>query len=177
LAVTVFMFPLPTRLEATVLLKLQTFATICSTFVLQTLGVAAFRQGNIITISGVPLAVAEQCSGLRMLTIFCAFAVAMVFLIERPWWDKFIILLSAVPIALVCNIIRITLTGLAFLWVGPENKIVHALVHDWAGLLMMPIAFGLLLLELQILERLTIPIETGQYRPVGGSRYMAAPVR
>ena len=48
-----------------------------------------------------------------MLTIFGALAVAMVFLVERPWWDKFMILLSAVPIALIVNIIRITVHGLA----------------------------------------------------------------
>ena len=33
---------------------------------------------------------------------------------------------------------------------------------------MMPLALGLLWLELQILERLTIPVETMQMRPIGG---------
>jgi exosortase/archaeosortase family protein len=68
------------------------------------------------------LFIADACSGLRMLTIFCALAVAMVFLIERPWWDKFIILLSAVPIALVVNIVRFTVTGLLYMWVGPDSE-------------------------------------------------------
>jgi exosortase/archaeosortase family protein len=75
--------------------------------------VAALRDVRTISISGIPLYVADACSGLRMVTIFCALAVAMVFLIERPWWDKLIILLSAIPIALIVNIVRITLTGLA----------------------------------------------------------------
>ena len=72
------------------------------------MGVAAFRQGNLISVPGADLNIADACSGLRMLTIFLALAVAMVFLVERPWWDKLIILLSAVPIALIVNIIRIT---------------------------------------------------------------------
>ena len=38
---------------------------------------------------------------------------------------------------------------------------------------MMPLALGFLWLELQILERLTIPVDTVQLRPVGGS--VAAP--
>ncbi|HEX5472570.1 MAG TPA: exosortase/archaeosortase family protein, partial [Lacipirellulaceae bacterium] len=70
----VFMFPLPTVLETSVLNRLQQMATVASTFVLQTLGVAAFRTGNLITIPGLgqPLNVAEACAGLRMATIFGA---------------------------------------------------------------------------------------------------------
>jgi exosortase len=172
----VFMFPLPTRLEVLVLLRLQTLAAMCSTFVLQTLGVPAFRSGNVINISGMDLFIADACSGLRMLTIFCALAVAMVFLIERPWWDKFIILLSAVPIALVVNIVRITVTGLLYMWV-PKSNFVQHLTHDWAGYFMMPLALGLLWLELQILERLTIPVEAAQLKPIGAARGMAVPLR
>jgi exosortase len=175
----IFMFPLPTALEVAVHGKLQRLASICSTFVLQTLGVSAFRSGNLISIPGLetPLTIADACSGLRMLTIFCALAVAMVFLIERPWWDKFVILLSAIPIALAVNIIRITVTGLLYMALGQDNHFATKLAHDWAGYFMMPLALGFLWLELQVLERLTIPVETVQLRPVGVARGVAVPVR
>jgi exosortase len=177
LAFLVFMFPLPSALEIAILNRLQRVATISSTFVLQTLGVPAFRTGNLITIPGMsqPMNVAEGCAGLRMATIFVALAVAMVFIIERPWWDKFVILLSAIPIAIFVNIVRITATGLLFMLVGQQNHSVHKIMHDWAGLLiMMPLAMAMLWLELQILERLTIPVDTVQLRPVGGARGVAA---
>ncbi len=181
LAFLIFMFPLPTALEVNVLNRLQRMATISSTFVLQTLGVAAFRTGNLISIPGSdqPMNVAEGCAGLRMATIFGALAVAMVFIIERPWWDKLVILLSSIPIAIFVNIVRITATGLLYTMVGPQNLAVHKIMHDWAGLLiMMPLAMALLWLELQVLERLTIPIESVQLRPVGGPRGSAPlPVR
>jgi exosortase len=176
-----FMFPLPTFFEVKVLNSLQRIASISSTFVLQTLGVAAFRQGNLISIPGMaqPLTVADACSGLRMATIFGALAVAMAFIIERPWWDKFVILLSAIPIALIVNIVRITVTGLLYMAAGPDNIAVQKICHDYAGLLiMMPLAMALLWLELQILERITIPVDTVQLRPVGGVRGVATvPVR
>jgi len=169
----VFMFPLPTALEVNVLNRLQRMATISSTFVLQTLGVAAFRTGNLIAIPGMgqPLNVAEACAGLRMATIFGALAVAMVFIIDRPWWDKLVILLSAIPIALIVNIVRITVTAVLTMWVGQENYAVQKICHDYAGyVIMMPLALALLWLELQILERVTIPVDTVQLRPVGGMR-------
>jgi exosortase len=167
---------LPSTLEISVLNRLQKLATISSTFVLQTLGVSAFRTGNLIQIPGLtdPLNVAEGCSGLRMATIFAALAVAMVFVIERPWWDKFVILLSAIPIALIVNIVRITVTALLYIVAGPKNLAVQKICHDYAGLvIMMPLAMALLWLELQVLERLTVPVDTVQLRPVGGMRGVA----
>ena len=177
LAFLVFMFPLPSAVEVSVLGRLQRLASITSTFVLQTLGVAAFRQGNLISIPGMetPLTVADACSGLRMATIFGALAVAMVFIIERPWWDKFVILLSAIPIALIVNIVRITVTGLLYMMAGPNNIAVQKICHDYAGLvIMMPLALALLWLELQVLERLTVPVDSVQLRPVGGPRGVTA---
>jgi len=172
-----FMFPLPSVLEHNILWRLQSMASVCSTVVLQTLGVAAFREGNVIRIPGTdPLNIADACSGLRMVTIFAALALAMVFLVDRPWWDKFAILLSAIPIALAVNIIRITVTGLLFMTVGSDNAFAHKLGHDWAGYFMMPLALGFLWLELQILERLTIPVDAARLKPVG-ARAAAIPVR
>ena len=176
----VFMFPLPTALEVNVLNRLQRMATISSTFVLQTLGIAAFRTGNLIAIPGMgqPLNVAEACAGLRMATIFGALAVAMVFIIDRPWWDKLVILLSAIPIALIVNIVRITVTAVLTMWVGQDNYAVQKICHDYAGyVIMMPLALALLWLELQILERVTIPVDTVQLRPVGGMRTASIPTR
>jgi exosortase len=172
----VFMFPLPSVLEQNILWRLQTLASAASTFVLQTLGVAAFRQGNLISVPGADLNIADACSGLRMVTIFFALGLAMVFLIERPWWDKFMILLSAIPIALIVNIIRITVTGLLYMIVGTDSHFAQRLGHDWAGYFMMPLALGFLWLELQLLERLTIPVDTAQLRPIG-ARAATIPVR
>ncbi|MCH7751301.1 MAG: exosortase/archaeosortase family protein [Planctomycetes bacterium] len=164
----VFMYPLPSVLEHSVLLFLQKLAAIASTWVLQLLGAPALRDGNRIMIDQLPLEVADACSGLRMSTIFGAMSVAMAILIIRPWWDRVTILLSAIPIALVTNVIRITLTALLFM-AFPDSELVHQLVHDWAGLAMMPIAMGLLWIELQLLEQITVPIESDDYAAFGAA--------
>jgi exosortase len=161
LAFVIFMFPLPYFIENTMLMKLQTFATVLSTWSLQLLGVSAGRMANTISIDGLqePLQVAEACSGLRMLTIFGAMSVALAMIIERPWWDRLIILLSAVPIALASNIIRIVATALLYIAFGQDNETVNHIIHDWAGFAMMPVGLGLLWIELTILSRLTVPMD------------------
>lgn len=156
-----FMFPFPAVLENSMLVELQHYASAMSTWVLQTLGISAARQGNTISIDtlATPLEVAEACSGLRMLTIFGAMSVAMVMIIDRPWWDKLVILLSAVPIALASNVVRIVTTALLYLAFGQETPWLNQIIHDWAGFAMMPIGLGLLWIELSILSRLTIPVD------------------
>ncbi len=164
----VLMFPLPSVFENSVLLYMQKMAAISSTWVLQLLGAPALRDGNRIMIDQLPLEIADACSGLRMTTIFGAMSVAMAMLIKRPWWDRSTILVSAIPIALITNIIRITITALLFMAL-PDNETVHLLVHDYAGFAMMPIAMGLLWIELQILESITVPIETDEYAAFGAA--------
>ena len=60
------------------------------------------------------LGVVDACSGLRMLTIFIAVSVAIVMLGDREWWENAVIMASSIPIALLVNSIRITVTGLLY---------------------------------------------------------------
>ncbi|MCO6043135.1 exosortase/archaeosortase family protein [Aeoliella sp. ICT_H6.2] len=155
-----FMMPLPSKVEHFLLGGLQKIAAAASTTVLQILGVGAYRQGSRINVDGLAeaLEVIGACAGLRMLTIFCAMVIAMVLLIERPWWDKLILLLSAIPIALVTNIIRITVTALLYLAVegSPNQEMYHQWIHDYAGFAMIIIAAGIMLFEYKILSWLFV---------------------
>ena len=90
-----------------------------------------------------------------MLIVFFALATAFVLVVRRPWPDKLLLLASAVPIALVSNIARITLTGVLF-ETGVSSEAAHAFFHDAAGWLMMPFALVLLWVELRLLSRLLI---------------------
>ena len=156
LAFLVLMFPLPGFMVDNILRPMQTMATISSVYALQTLGVEVFRDGNRIELEHSLMNVVDQCSGLRMLTIFIALAVAIVMISNhRPLWERIIILISSVPIALLVNTIRITVTGLLYN-LNLNEDIVNQVFHDFAGLIMMPLALGFLFLEMQILSRLVI---------------------
>ena len=161
-AFLIFMFPLPGILDAKLLAPLQKIATMASTYVLQTIGIPSYSEGNRIVIGEVQLGVVEACSGLRMLTIFVALAVAITLVTDRPLWERLVIVASAVPIALAVNIVRITVTGILHLTAGPE--LAEMVFHDLAGWFMMPMALGLLYVEFQILSHLLI--EEGQAGPL-----------
>ncbi|MCG8449313.1 MAG: exosortase/archaeosortase family protein, partial [Pirellulales bacterium] len=167
LAFIALMFPLPSVLERLVLMNLQGWAAAAGTWTLQLLGAPAMRDGNKLIVDQIPLEVAEACSGLRMTTIFVAMSIALaILMVERPWWDRLTILISAIPVALATNVIRITITAL-LLMLFPENTGLKLLIHDWAGLAMMPIAMGILWLELELLRRISVPIDADDYAAFG----------
>jgi exosortase len=159
-----FMLPLPYTLEMALSQPLRRLATVASTFALQTLGFPAISEGNIIVVHEIRLGVIDACSGLGMLFTFFALATAVAIMINRPLGDRIIIFFSAIPIALVVNIIRITMTGFVYITMGEE--IGHNLGHDLAGWLMMPLALGFLWLELKFLNSLFLPVEGSQPIPV-----------
>jgi exosortase len=149
IAFLLFMIPLPHRVETTLSHPLQRLATQGSTYVMQTLGLPAVSEGNTILLDRGRIGVVEACSGLSMLLLFFALATALVMVIKRPALDKAVILLSAVPIAVIVNVLRISVTGMATEWANPE--VAQTLFHDWAGWLMMPVALGLLWGEIKLL--------------------------
>jgi exosortase/archaeosortase family protein len=85
-----------------------------------------------------------------MLLTFAALSTAMALLVKRPWVDRVLILVSAVPVALLANVIRIALTGVLYNEAGKELG--DRVFHDFAGWMMMPIALAVLWAELKLLD-------------------------
>ncbi len=161
IAFLVFMIPLPFFVETALAQPLQRIATESSTYVLQTLGFPAYSVGNTIQMRQAKVNVVDACNGLSMLILFFALSTAVAMLCQRPLIDRIVIVLSTIPIALASNILRITGTAILFDLVDPSaldrvipivDKTIKAAIHDWAGLFMMPIALGLLWLELWLIS-------------------------
>ena len=120
----------------------------------------ALAEGNVIRLNEHEIGVVEACSGLRMMVVFFALATAVVLVTQRHWIDKTLIIASAIPIALISNITRVTATGIMY-EVGQAELAQH-FFHDVAGWLMMPLALGMLWVELKVMQYLFIdvPVET-----------------
>lgn len=162
------LLPLPPSLNTVLAYPLQRLATIVSCALLQALGLPALAEGNIILVGPSQLEVATACNGLSMLLSFVTLITATTLLIEAPAWEKAVLLASAVPIALISNVLRIVVTGWAFYQFGPEAPVwpgwtIRRLTHDPAGWAMMPVALALVWLELRLLGWLIIeePEEDG----------------
>jgi exosortase len=156
-----FMIPLPGVVQGLASENLQSGATRLSTFVIQTFGIAAVAQGNVIQLAERPLEVARACSGLRMMMLFFALCIGAAFIVRRPLWERLLMIASAAPIAVAANIARIVLTAvlyeLATVWPSVIDLEQYGeAIHNWAGYLMMPIGLLLLLAEMSLLNKLLI---------------------
>jgi exosortase len=155
IAFSCFMIPLPSRFSTLLAGPLQTLATIGSVTLLQATGLPVIAEGNVIIVGGERLEVARACNGLSMLLSFATLVAAMVVLVDRPVRERVALLLSIVPVALLCNVLRIAATAWATHLAGHSVEA----AHDWAGLAMMPAALALLWLEVRILAWVFVEVD------------------
>jgi len=100
------------------------------------------------------LNVAEACAGLRSLMTFVSVAAAVAFLTSRPLWQRIVLVVSAVPIAIFCNVMRVAGQGLLDHYVSPSLS--DGFAHQFVGLIMLIPAFFLILLMAWFLDHLFV---------------------
>jgi len=156
LAMLFLMVPLPSMIHERVNVPLRSIATTGSVFLLEAFGATVSQQGNVMTINdNIPMAVAEACSGLRMLMAFVIVAAFVAYMVKRPRSHKAVLLISSIPVAVMCNILRLVATAVLFMFVNAE--VAQKFFHDFAGLVMMPAAALFLFAELWLMDRLIVP--------------------
>jgi exosortase len=153
--------PLPGLLYSQIALPLQHLAARVAVAIMQTAGVFATYAGTKITVglgtADSPirtLNVAEACAGMRSLMTFISVGAAVAFLSSRPLWQRLFITASAVPIAIFCNVLRVT--GQGFLEAYGYRDMASGFAHQFVGLVMLIPAFFLILLVGWILDQLFI---------------------
>jgi exosortase len=108
------------------------------------------------------LNVAEACAGLRSLMTFIAVGGAVAFLSSRALWQKVIVMASAVPIAIFCNVMRVSGQGLIDRYVSHELS--EGFAHQFVGLVMLVPAFLFILLIGWMLDQIFVE-EAGRRKP------------
>jgi exosortase len=133
-----FMVPLPYRMESLLSIPLQAVATRTSSFLLQCLGQPAFFEGSTILLGEQVLEVERSCGGLRIFVGVFALSAACIIARRSEAWEGTLLILSAVPVALLANSGRILVTALLYRHVSSESA--RHFSHDAAGWVMIPIA-------------------------------------
>src|SRR5574341_109363 len=148
----VLAIPVPYVIYFAVAFPLQIWATKITAVLLHLLGMPSIRQGNVIHLPGYSLEVVEACSGLRSLVSMLALSGVYAYLTQKTRLKKLILFLSAVPIALVANIFRISMTALGAYLISP--KMAEDFLHELSGLVVFIVSFICLFIFGEILKRL-----------------------
>ncbi len=134
--------PLPELLYKSFAAPLQLFASAIATMAAQAIGVAVYRDGNIIHLAGVSLGVAEACSGLRSMSSLVVSALVLGYLQLRRLGPRTALIVLAVPVAIVMNVLRVT--GTAVL-ADYKPDLALGFYHSFSGWLVFLAGFGVLL--------------------------------
>ena len=142
----VFAIKIPDQIYTPLTMHLRTWASLFAATILDLIpGVTCEATSVVIRgmYNGEPieLNVADACSGMRLLRTFVALGVAMAWMEARPTWQRVGLLISTIPIAIICNMLRVLFTGLIYIFIGHEYA--TGTLHSMLGLVMLAVAFGL----------------------------------
>ena len=147
-AFLILMIPVPAILFNQITFPLQILASKVAATVLPWLGVPVLREGNIINLPAMPLAVAEACSGIRSLLSLTTLTIIYGYLLEPRIWARIVLALASIPIAVAANSFRIVGTGLVVQYWDPDKA--EGFFHVFSGWLIFVISLIMLFLLHQV---------------------------
>ena len=144
----IFAIPLP-NLEG-ILFYLQSISTILATTIAHFIGVPCSYEGCQIFLNGSLFTIAPECSGFNSIISFYILVTLLVYLISDPFIDKIILIISAFPIALFTNGLRIAIT----LWISSHYGTTQGMryFHDWGSVTFYIMAILLIFLLLRCIR-------------------------
>jgi exosortase len=146
-----FMVPIPYIVYDAMAFPLKLLVAEYSVLALKVMGITVLREGNIIMFPQTVLEVADACSGLRSLMSLLTLAVAVAFVFQKSMVKRLVLIVSALPIAIVTNMFRVIATGVLAQYYGAAAA--KGFFHEFAGLAVFVLAMALLLLESALLRR------------------------
>ncbi|RIK35137.1 MAG: hypothetical protein DCC57_23645 [Chloroflexi bacterium] len=137
-------------------LPLAMFTGVCSGGLARLLGLDVTIVGNAVTLPNADLVIGAQCSGVNSLIALTALMVLAAYLVQGPRWGRLLLVVLAVPLALLGNILRVTsLLFVARVWGAQAGFVFY---HDYSG-----IAFFVIVLLLML--PITRLLRCNQLRP------------
>lgn len=129
----IFMCPIPSSIYIMITNPLKLFITGTSALIIRTLGIPVLQEGNVLFFAKTNLEVAEACSGLRSIYSYLMLGIVFSFFCKKIL-SKLVITLSAIPLAIIVNIFRVTITGLLSHYFG--EKAAQGFFHEFTGMVL-----------------------------------------
>ena len=145
------MVPIPGVIYNQITFPLQTLASRFAEFTLDALQVPVIREGNILDVPNGQLSVVEACSGIRSLLTLTFLSLVYGYFFEHRKWIRVALLLAIIPVAIVANGSRVTITGLLY---GVNKDYAEGFFHEATGLFLFMADFAILILLHRMLVKI-----------------------
>ena len=145
-----FMVPIDAVIYNQITFPLQLLASRLADSALTLMSIPVAREGNILELPNQRLSVVEACSGIRSLLSLTFLSLVYGYFFEKKTWIRVVLFLSTVPIAILANSSRVTITGI-LTQVKPEAA--EGFFHEAEGWVIFMVALGILILFHQLIVR------------------------
>ena len=136
-----FMVPIPAIVYNQITFPLQLLASRLAEAALGVLGVPVLREGNVLELASQRLSVVEACSGIRSLLSLSFLSLVYAWFFDQKVWMRFVLLIGTVPIAIVANASRVTITGLLSEY---KPELAEGFFHTASGWVIFMVALAIL---------------------------------
>jgi exosortase len=144
------MVPIPSVIYSAATFKLQILASQLADFALTTLSIPVLREGNVLELANQRLSVVEACSGIRSLLSLTFLSLVYGYFFERKTWVRVVLFLSTIPIAIIANASRVTMTGIV---TQVKAELAEGFFHQAEGWVIFMVALVILIVWHQVLVR------------------------
>jgi len=144
-----FMIPIPTVVYNSITFPLQILASRVSTEALNVMQIPVLREGNVLELAQQKLSVVEACSGIRSLLSLTFLSLVYGYFFESKIWMRVVLFLSTIPIAIIANASRVTLTGVLTEY---KPELAEGFFHTASGWVIFMVALVILIALHQILN-------------------------
>ena len=148
----VFMFPLPMGAIAAFSFPLKLMVSNLAASFLNLFGLPIFREGAVVHLARTTLTIDDPCSGIRSLVSLLALGALIAYISKTSILRKVILFISAIPIAIFTNVLRVCALILAANWLGSQWAMPEHWFHTASGMGVFGISMVLILLTLRGLE-------------------------
>jgi exosortase len=155
LAFMLLMIPLPAIIFNKIAFPLQLLASHVGESTISAMNIPILREGNVLILANATLEVAEACSGIRSLVSLFTLGIVFGYFVDRRPWVRAIIALSAIPVAILANGLRVASAGVAAHNFGAAG--VEGLFHEFSGWVVFVLAFLMMFAVQRLLHRLLPP--------------------
>jgi exosortase len=143
IAYLLFMIPPPYVVLKEVTDRVRLFDATVTAMALPYFGVPVLQEGYLLHLPNITLEVAEECSSIPAMAALLALAVALGYVNRRSGRIQVVLILSAMPIGILSNIIRIISTAIGTYFLG--RIALDNVIHMWNGTTVFLMTLGLLL--------------------------------
>jgi exosortase len=157
-----FMVPIPTVVYNSLTFPLQLRASEIAEWAIGNLGIPIIREGNVLELASQKLNVVEACSGIRSLLTLTFLSLVYGYAVEKRNWIRVALFFSTIPIAILANAGRVTITGVVS---EIRADLAEGLFHEMEGWVIFMVAFAILVVLHQVLVRIAVLMEKRRAAP------------